>query len=260
MLYLEADVQLFKQFMAGEIDGYTLEKRFIKPDGSFVWTKMIISSIVDAGQGRALHLCLLEDITARKAIEKELEESERSKAVLLAHLPGMAYRSAYDKNWTMQYVSDGCKELTGYMPEQIIDNRDLSFNDLIAEEYRDLLWSAWIDVLHERKYFHYEYEIITHNHTRKWVLELGQGIYDAEGRVEALEGIIVDISELKRRETQIKYLNQHDFLTGLYNRKFFEDTIQRLEKEEITPVSIVMCDINGLKMINNIFGSRKATV
>lgn len=40
-------------------------------------------------------------------------------------------------------------------------------------------------------------------------MELGQGIYDAEGRVaEALEGIIVDISELKRRETQIKYLNQ----------------------------------------------------
>lgn len=252
---LEADVQLFKQFLAGEIDGYKLEKRFIKPDGSFVWTNMIIASIVEAGQGRTLHLCLLEDITARKAIEKELKESERKKAVLLAHLPGMAYRSAYDRNWTMHYVSDGCKELTGYMPEQLIENRDLSFNDLIAVEYRDLLWLAWIDVLHERKYFHYEYEIITSNHTRKWVMELGQGIYDAEGRVEALEGIIVDISELKRRETQIKYLNQHDFLTGLFNRKFFEETLQRLEKEKILPVSIMMCDINGLKMINNIFGS-----
>jgi len=252
---IAADMQQFKRFVAGEIDGYTLEKRFIKPDGSVVWTSMKIASVFGAGRDYSMHLCLLEDITARKLIEEELGESERSKAVLLAHLPGMAYRGLYDKKWTMLFVSDGCKELTGYLPEQLIANRDLSYNDIIAEEYRDLLWLAWIDVLHERKYFRYEYEIITNDHKRKWVLELGQGVYDADGHVEALEGIIIDISELKRRETQIKYLNQHDFLTGLYNRKFFEETIKRLQEEATTPISIVMCDINGLKMINNIFGS-----
>jgi len=72
-------------------------------------------------------------------LEKALYDSERSKAVLLDNLPGMAYRCNYDRDWTMQFVSAGCFNLTGYHPESLLHNKELSFNELIAPEYRDII-------------------------------------------------------------------------------------------------------------------------
>lgn len=77
---------------------------------------------------------------------------------------------------------------------------------------------------------------------------------DEDGEVEALEGVIIDITERKQREDKINYLNYHDTLTGIYNRRYFEDKKQHLEKENIYPVSVIMGDINGLKFINDSFG------
>ena len=139
------------------------------------------------------HICLVQDITERKEMEKALNESERSKSVLLSHLPGLAYRCNYDYDWTMQYVSNGCYNLTGYPPESLLYNRDLSYNDIISPEYREAIRNEWKHVLSERKPLKYEYEIITASGEKKWVLEMGQGIYNDNGEVEALEGIVLDI-------------------------------------------------------------------
>ena len=93
----------------------------------------------------------------------------------------------------MKFVSEGCYELTGYRAESLIDNRDISFYDLIAAEYREVLWQQWEKILSEKKNFSYEYEIVKASGERRWVLEMGQGVYDEQGDVEALEGIIIDI-------------------------------------------------------------------
>ena len=144
---LRADLEQFAQFKSGKINGYVMEKRFIRPDGSTIWTNMIISHLSPSPDRRLVHLCLLEDISTRKEIEHALRESERSKSVLIANLPGMAYRCRYDKEWTMLFVSDGCLALTGYSPDSLLENRDISFNDLISVEYRDMLWEEWKRVL-----------------------------------------------------------------------------------------------------------------
>lgn len=254
---LHTDLEQFERFQKGELDGYSMEKRFIRPDGSSVWTNMKISKITGKHGDAAAHLCLLEDISSRKHMEEELREGERSKAVLLSHISGMAYRCRYDREWTMLFVSDGCRVLTGHEPEDIINNRNLSFNDLIAPEYHEPLWDEWRRVLEQRTNFRYEYEIVTKSGERKWVLELAQGIFDREGNVEALEGIVIDISEQKEREAQVIYLSEHDFLTGLYNRGFYEKELGRLDRQEYLPLSIAICDIDGLKMINDAFGHAK---
>ncbi|NMA95288.1 MAG: diguanylate cyclase [Clostridiales bacterium] len=185
---------------------------------------------------------------------RTLRESERSKAVLLSHLPGMAYRTLYDREWTMEFVSEGCIELTGYLPENLLYNRDLTYNDVVMPEYREHLWEEWTRVLTQRENFRGEYEIETKTGERKWVLELGQGVYDESGRVKALEGIILDISEQKRREARIIYLRERDFLTGLYNRSYLEEKKKELEKKGHHPISAIVCDINGLRLINNAYG------
>ncbi|SHE60907.1 HD domain-containing phosphohydrolase [Alkalibacter saccharofermentans] len=158
---------------------------------------------------------LIEEI--EKSV-KTTAESERSKSVLISNLPGMAYRCNYTRDWTMQFVSDGCIKLTGYPPESLIENRDISFNSLMTPECRGPLWREWERILAKRLPFEYEYEITTASGERKWVLELGEGVYDIHGEVEALEGIILDISDRKKSQEETKRLlerthsmiNNHD--------------------------------------------------
>lgn len=60
--------------------------------------------------------------------------------------------------------------------------------------------------------------------------------------------------ELMKRKEEIIYLSHHDKLTGLYNRRFYEEEIKRLDTERNLPISIIMGDVNGLKLANDGFG------
>jgi PAS domain S-box-containing protein len=199
-------------------------------------------------------ISLLNELARGEEIEKALSESERSKAVLLSNLPGMAYRCSYDKEWTMQFISEGCRELTGYQPDELLYNNKLSFNDIIAPEYRESLWDKWRDIVREKRKFKEEYEIITADGTRKWVLEIGQVIFGkAAGEVEALEGIIIDISDLKEKELKLRHISEVDRLTGLYNRLHFEGILKKAEagkpggKRALVLISLKR--LNSLKVI-----------
>jgi PAS domain S-box-containing protein len=155
-------------------------------------------------------------------IEYNLIESERSKEVLLTHLPGLAFRCLNDENWTMLFVSNGSYELTGYYPESLLNNRDLSYNDLIAPEYRDRLRNEWDRCIKNHETFKHEYEIITAKGERKWVIEMGQPIYNDQGEPEALEGIVLDITDRKSVELNLRYYFEHDRWTHLKNRNVLE--------------------------------------
>ena len=252
---LQPDLDKFGQFKAGIIKGYTMEKRFLRPDGSSVWTNMKVSPLLGAAGKNSMHLCLLEDISARKAAEESLKESERSKSVLLSHLPGMAYRCSYNREWTMQFVSDGCLELTGYAPESLVNNRDRSFNDLIAPEYRDLLWDEWQRLLPERLPFRYEYEITTADGKRKWVLELAEGIFNEKGEAEALEGIVIDISDRKEIEDTLRYNNEHDRWTGLFNRNYLEKLLAGdLRERSGENRALVLINLSTLQSLTTAYG------
>ncbi|MCK9253406.1 MAG: EAL domain-containing protein [Clostridiales bacterium] len=241
--------------LSGEIEGYSLDKRLIRPDCSIVWVYLVVAPLTLSHRQRFNHICLIQDITRRKAVEQALSESVRSESVLLSHLPGMAYRCQYDRDWTMEYVSEGCLELTGYPTSSLIGNRDLSFNDLIAPEYREILWEKWKQVLAERKPFKDEYEIVTRAGVRKWVIEMGQGLFDSRGRIEALEGIILDISDRKEMEHALKYSNEHDAWTGLYNRRYLEMLLGRDErKPEPLKRALVGINLGSLQTLNRVYG------
>ena len=256
---LDRDVAEFELFKNGEISGYSMEKRYLRKDGSPVWVNIVVTGLyTNSLQGESLespeHICIVQDIDEKKSAIDALRESERSKGVLLSNLPGMAYRCLHNREWTMQFMSDGCLELTGYPPEAFIENHELNFGDIISEEYSEKLWQTWKQTLGKHEPFRYEYEIVTKSGERKWVLEIGRGIYSESNEVDALEGIIIDITESKRNIDRIRYMNDHDFLTGLYNRKFYEEEKVRIAGSNVLPVSIVNADINGVRLINDAFG------
>ncbi|HHV11159.1 MAG TPA: EAL domain-containing protein [Clostridiales bacterium] len=252
---LEGDLKQFEQLRNGEIDSYGLEKRYIKPDGSLSWVNMMVSRLKLEDSTDFYHLCLAIDINKEKEIEQELHQSERHKSAFLENLPGMAYRCNYDRDWTMQYVSRGCIELTGYKPESILNSRELSFNDIILPRYRDYLWDKWNLILKEEKQLKEEYEIQTASGEIKWVYEQGQPVYDEKHNVIALEGLIIDITKQKEQELRLKYISEHNGLSGLYNRRYFEAVMQ-VECNDPEPINkaLILVNIRRFNMINITYG------
>ena len=68
---------------------------------------------------------------------------------------------------------------------------------------------------------------------------------------------ILDITQRKKIESKMVYLSYHDTLAGLYNRAFLEEEIQRLDVKRQLPISLIMADLNGLKIINDSYGHQK---
>lgn len=66
--------------------------------------------------------------------------------------------------------------------------------------------------------------------------------------------IYTDITERKKYEREILYMSYHDHLTGLYNRRYFEKQIRKLDQQENLPIYLIMADLNGLKLANDAFG------
>ncbi len=257
---IKKDMDLFEQFKKDEINKYNLTKRYIRRDGTDVWVRMSLAPINLGNNDIISHVCMFEDITERIQTEINLKESERSMSMLLSNLPGMAYRCNYDRDWTMQFISEGCYELTGYPPESLIHSKDITFNDLINPDYRELLWDKWTEVLQNHGVFREEYAIITADDEVKWVFEQGRGVYNEKGEVEAIEGMIIDISKQRKREDEILFLTYHDVLSGLYNRRYYEEAKLKLDTKENYPLSVIVGDINGLKLINSAMGHQEGDV
>ncbi|MDT8375461.1 MAG: PAS domain S-box protein [Mariprofundaceae bacterium] len=141
------------------------------------------------------------DVTERKAAEQALKESERAFSSLVTNLPGMVYRCLNDRNWTLEFVSSGCLELTGYPVADFTERRTVAYGkDVIHPADQDGVWNTTQAALDEKRSFTLTYRILTADGREKWVWEQGSGVFNADGELQALEGFIRDITGRKQTE------------------------------------------------------------
>ena len=136
----------------------------------------------------------------RRRVSQALEESHRTLSTLMGNLPGMVYRCRNDKDWTLEFASEGCLDLTGYPREDLTGNRQIAYAQLIRAEDQETVWSGVQEALRENRPFQLTYRITTAKGEEKWVWEQGRGIYSPSGELLALEGFITDITARKRAE------------------------------------------------------------
>ena len=141
----------------------------------------------------------------RRRTEKALQESQRTLSTLISNLPGMAYRCRNDRAWTMEFVSQGSLELTGYAPEELTGVGDLEYGDLIHPEDKGGVWDEVQRAVQEDRSFQLQYRIQTPL-GEKWVWEQGQAIRTREGKIQALEGFITDITARMRTRQDLENL------------------------------------------------------
>ena len=87
-----------------------------------------------------------------------------------------------------------------------------------------------------------------------WYEWRNRAVFDDQNRIRHYYSIGIDFTKRKMAEEKLIHLSYHDHLTGLYNRRFFEAELNRLNKPRNLPLTVIMADVNGLKLINDSFG------
>ena len=139
----------------------------------------------------------------QKRAEEALRESQRQLSTLMANLPGIAYRGGNDRDWSMDFLSEGCYALTGYTPDELIKHKKVTYADLVHPDDREDLFNQVQAALRDKRLFQVEYRIRAKDGVEKWVWEQGCGVFGPDGDPQSLEGFITDISEQKRAEKEV---------------------------------------------------------
>lgn len=131
---------------------------------------------------------------------------------LLSNLDGMIYRCRDDDQWSMEFISEGCRRLTGYDPDDFLFNNRISYESITHPTDRRRVREDIQLALRHRHHFDCEYRILHASGETRWVWERGSGVYDEGGSLIAVEGIIQDVSERHRssralREAERRYYN-----------------------------------------------------
>jgi PAS domain S-box-containing protein len=145
------------------------------------------------------------DVTEHVLARRALRESRRSLETLMSNVPGMVYRCRNDRDRSMEFVSEGGKNLTGYHPAALVDG-EVTLAGLIHDNDLPLVRKEIQTAVAMQAPFELTYRIRTATGEDRWVWEHGRGVRGDDGQVNALEGLILDISEQRQTESALRAL------------------------------------------------------
>lgn len=122
---------------------------------------------------------------------------------LISNVPGFAYRCRNDRSWTVEFLSDGFRAVTGYEVADVLSGKLTLGDDVILEEDRAPVWEKVQAALAERRSFELSYRMVTKSGEHRHAWEHGCGVWNDAGELVALEGLVVDVTERKRLEESL---------------------------------------------------------
>ncbi len=189
-------------------------------------------SLVDMDRLRFFFITA-QDVTERRKAEQDLRDSQLMLQTLMSNLPGMAYRCRNEPGWTMEFISEGCADLIGYTPADLLYDNTISYNDVIHPDDREMVWNAVQAALAEGRPFQMTYRVVTRGGTVRWVWEQGREIQLADGR-RVLEGLVTDVSKRVLAEEALR--KERDLLSRI---------------SQTSPVGIAILDREGCLVFAN---------
>ena len=212
-------------------------------DGKIRYFESRLFPIHTPGHNKRLFGYLAIDVTQRIAAEHALKENEEKYSSYIENAPYGIF-IVNDKGQFIE-VNSFATALTGYGREQLVK---MSIVDITSEESLESAMRH-LEKLINTGYLSIELKYAHRNGSIRWLSV--DSVKLSEHRYLAFAS---DISEKKDTEENLQYLSNHDFLTGLYNRRFYEAELQRLDIPSQLPLTIMMGDINGVKLVNDAFG------
>jgi len=170
--------------------------------GSILLEILIVSFILAWGHRR--NIVYVDDL---KSIYRELKHEKLRYQNLVENVSSIVYRCKNDKHWTMVFINGACSRITGYSVDEIINNKKISFNELIHSEDRKFVRSQVQSSQNLKDQYELIFRVVHKNGSTHWVLERGQYFKDEKGELY-LEGVITDITHLKKVEIELQDLNE----------------------------------------------------
>jgi len=197
------------------------------------------------------------DITKRKLTERKLEREKAFISSLMKKMP----ESIYFKDLQSRFVLINKAEAEKFGikdPDEAVGKSDFDFfseehaKQAFEDEQKIIKTGKPIEDIEEKETWHKKED--------RWVSTTKMPFYTENGKLIGTFGITRDITEKKKAGEKVKYLSFHDTLTGLYNRAYFDEELTRLDTERQLPITIVMGDLNGLKVINDAYGHAEGDI
>ncbi|NTV47622.1 MAG: PAS domain S-box protein, partial [Chlorobiales bacterium] len=185
-------------------------------------------------EGVELYLIRLQDVTSRKLAEEVIRENEKRYRTLVANIPGVVYRCKNDDYWTMDFISEAIFSISGYPADEFIENSRRSFASIVHPEDVEPIRTFINASLKARQPFELEYRIMHRDGRFRWVYEKGQAIFDQQGKVLWLDGVIIDATEMKRAEEakiEVQIIEEHAREMTLVNEVLEKEVRDRKQTE-----------------------------
>ncbi len=242
-----------KRSLKGEVISKD-EDPYYKEDGSVDWTKWETRPWYEKDGSIGGIIIYTEVITDQKKMEAQVyKEREIFKTTLLS--VGDAVIST-DKEGKIKIMNDVAEELTGWTQEEVFNEPLEKVLNIINEYTRKTCVNPAKKALKLGKTVEMENHtiLIAKDGKEIPIEDSAAPIKDRDGNITGAVIVFRDFTEKKEKQNQIEYLSFHDHLTGLYNRRYMEDSIKRMDTERNLPFSIIVADVNGLKLTNDSYG------
>ncbi len=230
------------------------ESRIVRPDGSVRW--ILSTGYTELGaDGKPLtYIGSLLDITSSKMYEHRIdEETEKLKITLSSIGDGVI---ATDGDGNISLLNRQAEVLTGWSqreahgkPFASVFQTEEHLPDL-PEEQQNRAQTEAAEAPGCPEFA----TLVSRHGTRRPVSVNSAPIKSRLGEILGAVVVFRDTTKEKEQRDRINYISYHDVLTGLYNRRYFEEQLNQIDRKDNLPVSVIMGDLNGLKVTNDAFG------
>jgi len=228
-----------------------MEIELLRKDKKSVWME-VIGKLIRDKLGIPQEILLIgRNIDERIKTEKELRKMHEFNFTLLNKSPSPIM--VLNNDGSVDYFNSAFEKMTGYFLNEAKGLKP-PFPWWSKEEY-DRLFLNYRNLLRgtsERAEVNFQKK----DGSKIFVL-MDCAAITLEDNVHKYIASIIDITDKKISEGKLEYLSFHDSLTGLYNRAYFEEELKRLNKSRNIPLSLIIGDLNSLKLINDAFGHNK---
>ena len=185
--------------LAGEIDSYRIEKRYLRKDGRILWADLSASAIRDPNGKHAGAVGVIADITERKQVGEALSESEERYRTVANFTYDWEYWIGTDDR--LLYVSPSCERITGYSAQEFVDDPGLMERIVHPDDLDEMMKHFHVarKVDHETSYS-VDFRIIHRDGQTRWINHVCRPVYGKEGQSLGRRASNRDITDRKQTE------------------------------------------------------------
>jgi len=245
------EAQLDKIFK-NENKQYDLELRMKHKDGRWLWVHDLAQVVSWSDDGKPLVMAgTHQNISKRIKMKNELTQSEKKYRQLVDNMPlGLVlHRIILDENdnpvdYTFISANKKYEDQTGIKISEVYGKSILDVHPDTEQIWIENFGRVALTGV-SSTFDQYSKEL--HKHFKV-------SVFSPEKYIFAV--IVEDITVEKAKQIEIEYLSNHDYLSGLYNRRYFVSKFNELDNPKHYPLAVMMLDVNGLKIINDAFGHK----